>query len=114
MLNSSFSSNVCICFFKLCNSVLVTSITSFIGCMSLTSARTLRMRSLTCASVSLFSSMVSYIRSKTSLLLSKICASVVDWFFASESILFRNVSTGLSKVTRHVIAQRVTVAAADA
>jgi hypothetical protein len=113
MLKRSFSSSVFNCLFKLPSSVLVISIVSFIGCMSLTSVRTLRIRSLTCASVSLSDSTVSYMRSKSSLLLSKICASVVVWFFTSDSILFRKVSTGLSKAIKHVIAHRMTVEAAE-
>lgn len=82
--------------------------------MSLTSARTFRIRSLTCASVSLSASTVSYIRSKSSLLLSKICDSVVVWFLTSDRILFRKVSTGLSKAIRQVAAQRMAVEAAVA
>ena len=100
------------CFVNLIRSVLVFSIVSFIGCMSLTSARMLRIRSLTCPSISLSDSMVSYIMSKISLLLSKICASVVVCFFASERILFRNSSTGLSKAITQVIAHSTAVEAA--
>ena len=77
--------------------------------MSFTSARMLRIRSLTCASVSLSASTVSYIRSKSSFLLSKICDSVVVWFFTSDKILFRKVSTGLSKAIKQVAAHRITV-----
>ena len=112
IVKRSFSSSVFISRFKLLSSVLVFSIVSFIGWMSLTSARMLRIRSLTCPSVSLSDSMVSYIRSKISLLLSNICASVVVWVFASERILFRNSSTGLSTAIRHVIAHRMAVEAA--
>ena len=112
MLKRSFSSSIFICFFKLHRSVLVTSITSFSGCMSLTSARTFRMRSLTWESVSLSASTVSYIRSKSSVLLSRIWDSVLVWFFTSDRILFRKVSTGLSKAMRQVAAQRMTVEAA--
>ncbi len=100
--------------FKLNSSVRVFSIVSLIGCMSLTSARMLRIRSLTCASVSLSDSTVSYIRSKSSLLLSKTCASVAVWVLASDRILFRKVSTGLSKVIRQVAAHSRTVEAAVA
>lgn len=108
----SFSSSVFICRFRPVSSVRVFSIFSFIGCMSLTSARMLHMRSLTCARFSLSDSMVSYIRSKISLLLSRIFASVVVWVFASERILFRNSSTGLSTAIRQVIAHRMAVEAA--
>ena len=114
MLKSNFSSSIFICFLKLPSSFFVFSIVSFRGCMSLTSARTFRIRSLTCASVSLSASTVSYIRSKSSLLLSKIWDSVVVWFLTSDRILFRKVSTGLSKVIRQVAAQRMAVEAADA
>lgn len=114
MLKRSFSSSVFICFFKVVSSVFVFSIVSFMGRMSLTSTRTFRIKSLTCASVSLSASMVSYIRSRTSLLLSMICASVVDWFLTSDSILFKKVSTGFSKATRHVIAHRMMVDAVAA
>ena len=109
ILKSSFSSNVFICFFKLLISVFVFAIISFSGCISLTSARMFRIRSLTCASVSLSASTVSYIRSKSSFLLSKICDSVVVWFFTSDKILFRKVSTGLSKAIKQVAAHRITV-----
>jgi hypothetical protein len=109
IVKRSFSSSVFISFFKLPISVLVFSIVSFIGCMSLTSVRMLRIRSLTCASVSLSDSTVSYIRSKISLLLSRICASVVVCFFASDRTLFRKVSTGLSKAIRQVIPHRMKV-----
>ena len=83
------------------------------GCMSLTSTRTLRIMSLTCASASLFDSTVSYIRSKSSLLFSRSCVSVAVCFFASDRILFRKVSTGLSKAIAQVIPHRMTVEAAD-
>ena len=109
MLKRSFSSRVFSCLFKVVSSVFVFSMVSFIGCMSFTSTRTFRIRSLTCASVSLSDSTVSYIMSKRSLLLSNTWVSVVVWFFTSDSILFRNVSTGLSKAIRHVIAHRMTV-----
>ena len=113
IVKRSFSSRVFICFFKLLSSVRVFSIVSFIGCMSFTSVRMLRIRSLTCASVSLSDSTVSYIRSKSSLLLSRTCASVVVWVFASDRTLFRKASTGLSKAIRQVIAHRMAVEAPE-
>ena len=114
IVKSSFSSSMCICFFRLPTSLLVFSIVSFIGVMSLTSARIFRIRSLTCARISLSDSIVSYIRSNISLLLSKIWVSVWVWVFASERTLLRNSSTGLSTAMRQVMAQSATVAAADA
>ena len=113
IVKRSFSSSDFMCFFKLPSSVLVFSITVFSGCISLTSARTLRIMSLTCANVSLSDSIVSYIRSKISLLFSKICVSVVVCFFASDSTLFRKASTGLSKAIRQVIPHRIAVEAAE-
>jgi len=113
IVKRSFSSSAVICFFKLCNSVRVFSIVSFIGCISLTSTRMLRIRSLTCASVSLSDSTVSYIRSKSSLLLSRTCASVAVCCFASDRTLFRKVSTGLSKAIRQVIAHKMAVEAPE-
>ena len=92
-------------------SVFVFAIVSFSGCKSLTSALMFRIRSLTCASVSLSASAVSYIRSKSWLLLSEICNSVVVWFFTSDRILFRKVSTGLSKAIKQVAAYRMKVEA---
>ena len=109
IVKRSFSSSVFICRFTLDSSVLVFSMASFIGRMSLTSTRMFRIRSLTCARVSLSDSIVSYIRSKISLLLSRICASVVVCFFASDRTLFRKVSTGLSKAIRQVIPHRMKV-----
>jgi len=112
-VKGSLSSSVCICFLRLLISIRVFSIVSFMGCMSLVSTRTFRTRSLTCDSVSLFDSVVSYIRSKSSLLFSMSCASVAVCFFASDRILFKKVSTGLSKANAQVIPQRMTVEAAD-
>ena len=83
------------------------------GCMSLTSARTLHIRSLTCPRASLSDSTVSYIRSKSSLLFSRSCVSVAVCFFASDRILFRKVSTGLSKANMQVIPHRMTVETAE-
>lgn len=99
-------------FFRLLISVLIFSMFSFSGWISFTSTLTLHIRSLTCAKVWLSSSIVSYILSSTSLLSSSCCVSTAPCFFASESILFRNVSTGFSKIIAHVIPHRIKVAAA--
>lgn len=85
---------------------------SFRGWISLTSALTLLIKSLTLARISLSASIVSYIWSRISLLFSSSWVSTVDCSFASESILFTNVSIGLSKAVAHVIAHMITVAAA--
>ena len=112
-MKGSLSSSVFICFLRMHSSIRIFSVVSFMGCMSLTSTRTLRIRSLTCASISLSDSIVSYIASKSSLLFSMSCVSVAVCFFASDRILFRKTSTGLSKAKAQVIPQRITVEAAD-
>lgn len=75
--------------------------------MSLTSALTLQIRSLTWARIWLFESIVSFIASSTSLFSSSSWASTALCVLASESILFRKVSTGFVKAIAHVIPQRV-------
>jgi len=101
-----------ISFFRLVISVLIFSRFSFSGWISFTSTLTLYIRSLTCARVWLSSSIVSYILSSTSLLSSSSWVSTALCFFASESILFRNISTGFSKIIAHVIPHRMRVAVA--
>ena len=112
-MKGSLSSSVFICFLRMHSSIRIFSVVSFMGWMSLTSTRTLRIRSLTCASVSLSDSIVSYIASKSSLLFSMSCVSVAVCFFASDRILLRKTSTGLSKAKAHVIPHSIMVDAAD-
>jgi len=68
--------------------------------------------SLTCARVWLFESIVSFIASSTSLFSSNNWASTALCVFASESILFKKVSTGLVKTIAHVIPHKMKAAAA--
>ena len=68
--------------------------------------------SLTCAKISLFDSIVSLIASSISLLSSSNWASTVPCVLASESILFRKVSTGFAKAIAHVMPHKMKVAAA--
>ena len=60
----------------------------------------------------MFSSTVSFMASNISLFSSSNWDSTAPCVFASESILFKKVSTGFSKAMTHVIPQRVKVAAA--
>ena len=85
---------------------------SFSGRISLTSVLTLYIMSLTCARISLFDSIVSFIESSISLFSSSNWASTVPCVLASESILSRKVSTGFAKAIAHVMPHKTKVAAA--
>ena len=107
-----FSSTFLISFFKLFNSNLAFSIASLSGWISFTSALTLHIKSLICARVWLSASIVSYMASSTSLFSSSSCVSTAPCVLASESILFRKVSTGFVKAIAHVMPHKMKVAAA--
>lgn len=68
--------------------------------------------SLTCAKISLFDSIVSFIESSISLFSSSSWVSTAPCVLASESILFRKVSTGFVKAIAHVMPHKMKVAAA--
>ena len=85
---------------------------SFSGRISLTSVLTLYIMSLTCARISLFDSIVSFIESSISLFSSSNWVSTEPCVLASESIWFRNASTGFEKAIAHVMPHKMKVAVA--
>ena len=68
--------------------------------------------SLTCARISLFDSIVSFIESSISLFSSSSWVSTVPCVLASESMWFRKVSTGFEKAIAHVMPHKMNVVAA--